>query len=82
MLVYLHQGTWRVGEASTAFAQEVALALRCGVQLLLAHEMPGADQASRGGVESRPDDATTTDAAFYDALESAPTVQPADAKKR
>ena len=51
MLVYLHKGTWRVGEASAQFAQEVATALRSGVQLLLAHEMPGADQAARSGVE-------------------------------
>ena len=51
MLVYLHKGTWRIGPASDVFAQEVAMALRCGVQLLLAHEMLGADAEARGGVD-------------------------------
>ena len=51
MLVYLHQGTWRTGPASDAFAQQVAAALRCGVQLLLAHEMLGTDAEARGGVD-------------------------------
>ena len=51
MLVYLHKGTWRIGEASELFAQEVAAALRSGVQLLLAHEMRGVGQEVRGGVD-------------------------------
>lgn len=51
MLVYLHKETWRTGPASDAFAQEVAAALRCGVQLLLAHEMLGTDAEARGGVD-------------------------------
>ena len=51
MLVYLHKGTWRIGEASEIFAREVATALCSGVQLLLAHEMLGVDQEARGGVE-------------------------------
>ena len=51
MLVYLHKGTWRVGESSEIFAREVATALCSGVQLLLAHEMLGVDQETRGGVD-------------------------------
>ena len=51
MLVYLHKGTWRTGPAREAFTQEVVTALHCGVQLLLAHEMLGADAEARGGVD-------------------------------
>lgn len=44
MLVYLNGKTWTMGAQSEAFAREVALAMRKGVHLLLAHEMPGPGQ--------------------------------------
>jgi hypothetical protein len=39
------------GVASNQFAHQVARALRIGVSLLLAHEMPGCGQEARGAVE-------------------------------
>jgi len=42
MLVYLTNLTW----TSASFAEEVALAMQKGVHLLLAHEMPGADESN------------------------------------
>ena len=51
-LVYLNSLTWTSGERSTAFAAEVKEAMRLGVRLLLAHEMPGiGGQAARHGVD-------------------------------
>ena len=43
MLLYLTTQTWTRGEASEAFAAEVAQAMDLGVHVLLAHEMPGTD---------------------------------------
>ena len=51
MLVYLTRETWQHPAESAAFAEEVAFALRSGVQLLLAHEMPGLDQPELRAVE-------------------------------
>ena len=51
MLVYLTRETWQRPTESAAFAREVADALRSGVQLLLAHEMPGLGQLAERGVE-------------------------------
>ena len=51
MLVYLNATTWTSGEASDALAADVAAALRVGVELVLAHEVPGiGGQAERGAV--------------------------------
>lgn len=45
MLIYLTSRTWTSGEQSVAFAAEVHHALDLHVRLLLAHEMPGIQQA-------------------------------------
>jgi hypothetical protein len=50
MIVLLTYETWTRGEASTAFAREVARAMRLGVHCLLIHEVPG---ARRGDNEAR-----------------------------
>jgi len=51
MLVYLTARTWTSGEASVKLAEEVSAAMQGGVQLVLAHEMPGHCQEARDGVE-------------------------------
>jgi len=48
MLVYLTSDTWRSGERSRTFGDEVKRAMLEGVHLLLAHEMPGV-----GGSQTR-----------------------------
>jgi hypothetical protein len=47
MLVYLNDLTWTSGEVSAAFGREVLSAMEAGVQLHLAHEMPGLGQEGR-----------------------------------
>ena len=55
MLVYLNGVTWTRGEETDQFAMELVLALRTGVHLLLAHEMPVAaalpEDSERHGIE-------------------------------
>lgn len=52
MLVYLTARTWTSGRVSASFGEEVIEAMDSGVQLLLAHEMPGVGgQEARDGVE-------------------------------
>ena len=41
MLLYLTAATWTSGAASVVLAEEVQMAMRGGLRLLLAHEMPG-----------------------------------------
>ena len=48
MLCYLTSRTWRSGDSSEAFAEELMSAMDLGVRILLAHEMPGV-----GGQELR-----------------------------
>jgi hypothetical protein len=48
MLIYLNGATWTRGSATDAFAEEIAAAMREGLPLTLAHEMPGV-----GGQEVR-----------------------------
>ena len=48
MLIYLNGRTWTSGDASEAFAKEVARAMKNDVKLLLCHEMEGL-----GGQEAR-----------------------------
>ena len=51
MLVYLNGKTWSSGWASVAFARDVAEAMRLGIELVLAHEVPGiGGQAERSAV--------------------------------
>ena len=51
MLCYLNAQTWTSGAKSVAFSQEIAEAMRRGIAVTLAHEMPGVGgQAARGGV--------------------------------
>ena len=52
MLVYLNGRTWvSWHDDDDAFANEVGRAIRRGIPLLLAHEMPGMGQDARHGVE-------------------------------
>lgn len=51
MLLCLNGLTWTSGAASEALAGEVARAMRCGVNVLLVHEMPGVGQEGRHAVE-------------------------------
>jgi hypothetical protein len=48
ILLYLDGATWTSGEQSDALAAEVGLAMGAGLQLILAHEMPGVGQVKRG----------------------------------
>ena len=51
MLLYLNKSTWTSGPAAAQLAVEVEYAMRLGIPLLLAHEMPGiGGQAERGAV--------------------------------
>jgi len=47
MLVYLNGHTWTSDEVSAAFGREVLSAMEAGVQLHLAHEIPGLGQEER-----------------------------------
>jgi len=51
MLLYLTGRTWTRGMASDEFAEEVEDAMRSGMRLVLAHEMPGLGQSGRHAVE-------------------------------
>jgi len=51
MLLYLTGRTWTRGMASDEFAEEVEDAMRSGMRLVLAHEMPGLGQNGRHAVE-------------------------------
>jgi len=51
MLLYLNAQTWTRGDASDSLAAEVQEALQSGVQVVLAHEMPGLNQEGRFAVE-------------------------------
>ena len=52
LLCYLTGQTWTGGKLSEAFAEEVQLAMKLGVHVLLAHEMPGLfGQSARHGAE-------------------------------
>ena len=51
MLCYLNGETWTSGKTTEAFANEVATAMRRGIPVILAHEMPGVGgQGERHGV--------------------------------
>ena len=50
-LLYLHGETWRCGLGRETLVNEVEYAIRNGIHLLLAHEMPGLDQEGRQPVE-------------------------------
>ena len=66
-VVYLTALTWRSGATSTAFADEVRMALDAEIPLLLVHEMPGVGgQEARHGCEfgtffGHPEGATPAD---------------------
>jgi len=45
VLIYLNGETWTRGAASEAFGEEMGRAMDAGVEILLAHEMPGAGQS-------------------------------------
>jgi len=51
MLIYLTGRTWTSGMMSDEFATEVKAAMRSGMRLVLAHEMPGLHQNERHAVE-------------------------------
>jgi hypothetical protein len=50
-LLYLHGETWRCGPGRDTLVNEVEYAIRNGIHLLLAHEMPGLGQETRQPVE-------------------------------
>jgi len=51
VLVYLDGRTWSSGGTSTAFAAQIEKAMRRGMRLVLAHEMPGGGREERHAVK-------------------------------
>lgn len=47
MLVYLNSDTWQTGSCSEQFADDVRAAMNYALTLVLAHEMPGIEEAKR-----------------------------------
>ena len=49
MLCYLNDSTWTSGTASMLLAEEIAMAMRRGILILLSHEMTGIGGAGGAG---------------------------------
>ena len=81
MLLLLTAETWTRGDESDRLAAEVAQAKDLGVHVLLAHEMPGVEEAARHGCEFGRFFACENGATCVEAIRIVRTTQPLRPKR-